>query len=101
MTSPISRILDWLKAGYPEGVPPNDWPPVLGVLRRTLEESDIESIADDLAYQCVSNGVEPVTADQIREMVKSHAFQHSTPEDLARVSAKLAAGGWPLAHQPE
>lgn len=99
--SPIARILAWLRAGYPDGIPPNDIPPVLGVLRRNLTEADIEAIADELALQSVSNGAEPVTADQIRAMVHDQALQRPTEDDLRRVSAKLAAGGWPLAADPE
>jgi hypothetical protein len=100
MPAPVSRILDWLKAGYPEGISPTDYPPVLGVLHRVLTDRDIEAIADELALQSVSNGVEPITSDDIRRMVREHAFQHCTPEELSRVSAQLAAGGWPLA-KPE
>ncbi|MFT4080949.1 MAG: DUF3349 domain-containing protein [Nocardioides sp.] len=96
-SSTVSRILGWLKAGYPDGIPPNDYPPVLGVLRRNLTETDIEAIADDLALHSVSAGDVPVTADDIRAMVREHIFQSATGEDLARVSAHLAAGGWPLA----
>jgi hypothetical protein len=96
MATRASRILDWLKAGYPEGIAPNDYPPVLGVLHRVLTDRDIEAIADDLALQSVSNGVEPITADDVRAMVREHAFQRCSPEELRRVSAQLAAGGWPL-----
>jgi hypothetical protein len=41
-----------------------------------------------------------VTAEDIRAMVRDHAFQPATPEDLRRVSAALALGGWPLASEP-
>ena len=95
--SPVAKILNWLKAGYPEGIPPRDFPSVLQVLRRNLGDADIESIADDLALQSVSNGSEPVSAEHIRAMVREHAFQTATPDDLLRVSAALARGGWPLA----
>jgi hypothetical protein len=37
-----------------------------------------------------------VTADQVRAMVREHAFQSCTADDMARVSAQLARGGWPL-----
>lgn len=100
-TTALRKILGWLKAGYPEGIPPRDYPPVLGVLRRNLTDSDIEEIADELALQSVSLGEEPVTGEQIREMVRSMSFQQATDEDLARVSAHLAAGGWPLASDVE
>lgn len=96
-SSPVARILDWLRAGYPEGIPLNDFPPVLGVLRRALTEADIDAIADELAMQSMSNGVQPVTADQIRAMVHDQALQSPTEQDLRRVSARLAAAGWPLA----
>ena len=92
----VGRILDWLRAGYPEGIPPSDYPPVLNVLRRNLTDADIEAISDELALQSISVGV-PVTADDIRTMVHDQTFQSCTPDDIRRVSARLAAGGWPLA----
>lgn len=97
MTSAIGKILEWLKAGYPQGIPPNDYPSVLGVLRRNMSDEEIVSISDELAMQSVSNGDVPVTAAQIRDMVRTMAFQHATPEDVQRVSANLARAGWPLA----
>jgi hypothetical protein len=95
--SPIAKMLNWLRAGYPEGIPASDFPSVLLVLHRNLGDVDIESIADDLALQSVSNDSAPVTADHIREMVREHAFQSASEEDIRRVSAELARGGWPLA----
>ena len=92
----VGRMLEWLRAGYPEGIPPYDYPSVLGVLHRNLTDADIEAIADQLALQSVSEGVVPVTADDVRRMVREHAFQRATPDDIARVSGHLAAGGWPV-----
>ena len=95
--SPVAKVLNWLRAGYPEGIPQRDFPSVLMVLRRNLTDSEIEAIADDLALQSISNDSQPVTADDIRAMIKGHALQTATPDDLLRVSAALARGGWPLA----
>jgi len=95
--SPVVRILNWLKAGYPEGIPQNDFPSVLLVLHQNLSDDDIDAIADELAIQSVSNGVAPVTADHIRDIVREKAFQTASDDDIRRVSARLAAGGWPLA----
>ena len=89
-------MLDWLRAGYPEGVPPSDYVALLGVLRRNFTDSDIEAIADELALQSVSNGVQAVTVDDVRAMVRSLGLQSASEEDLRRVSANLARGGWPL-----
>jgi hypothetical protein len=90
-------MLTWLRAGYPEGIPQRDFPSVLLVLQQNVSETEIEAIADDLALQSVSNGAAPVSAEQIRDMVRDHTFQAATDEDLRRVSAVLARGGWPLA----
>lgn len=95
-SSPVARILEWLRAGYPHGIPPADYPPVLGVLRRKLTDEEIETVADELALQSVSAGDVPVSAADIRQMVREHAFQRCSPDDIARVSALLARGGWPL-----
>jgi Protein of unknown function (DUF3349) len=95
--SPVAKVLNWLRAGYPNGIPQNDFPSVLMVLRRNLTDLEIEAIADDLALESISNDSKPVTAEDIRSMVKGLAFQTATPDDLRRVSAALARGGWPLA----
>ena len=97
--SPIAKILNWLKAGYPEGIPAHDFPSVLMVLRRNLTDGEIVSIADDLALKSISNDSEPVTAEHIRAMIQQHAFQTATPDDLRRVSSMLASGGWPLSSE--
>jgi hypothetical protein len=95
--SPIAKVLNWLRAGYPDGIPQHDFPSILMVLRRNLTDGEIEAIADDLALQSISNESRPVTADDVHAMIKGHAFQTATPDDLLRVSAALARGGWPLA----
>ena len=97
--SPVSRVLNWLKAGYPEGIPQRDFPSVLMVLHRNLTDVEIESIADELALESISKGSEPVSSEDIRAMVRDRTFQTATPDDLLRVSAVLARGGWPLASE--
>lgn len=90
----FARILDWLRAGYPSGIPSTDYVPILEVLHRNLTEEEIEMLADQLAEQ--ADGA-PITADDIRAMVREHVFERCSDEDLIRVSVRLAAGGWPLA----
>ena len=45
----------------------------------------------------VSQNSEAYLMEQIRELIRSYALQEATDKDVARVSAHLAAGGWPLA----
>lgn len=89
-----TRVLGWLRAGYPEGVPVQDYIPLIGVLRRNLTDEDIAAITADLGDQW---GGKPFTADEIRRMIEDTAIQQASEDDIARVSAHLFAGGWPLA----
>lgn len=90
----LSRVLGWLRAGYPEGVPQGDYVALLGILQRRLTAEEVEEIAGALAEAATPG--EPVTAEDIREMIRSDVLLDASDEDVARVSARLAAGGWPL-----
>lgn len=89
-------VLDWLRAGYPEGIPPADYLPILGVLQRRLTSEEIGSIAEGLVEQS-SSSAQPVTRADIEAMVRQTHLQPASDADVSRVSARLAAAGWPLA----
>jgi hypothetical protein len=95
-TSLAQSVLDWLRAGYPEGIPAQDYLPILGVLRRRLTATEIHSIAVGLAEQS-SGSARPISQADIEAMIQQTVYQRALPSDVARVSARLAAGGWPLA----
>ena len=44
---------------------------------------------------------DPITTRDIEEMINTAVLQPASPQDVARVSARLAAGGWPLADHRE
>jgi hypothetical protein len=90
----LARVVDWLRAGYPEGVPRTDVPPLLAVLSRRLTPEEVDSIAADLA--AAADDPTEVGADDIRALISEHLLEDARPEDVARVSARLAGGGWPL-----
>jgi hypothetical protein len=95
----LTRTLDWLRAGYPTGVPKHDYIALLGVLRVKLSEDEIRKIARDLAEESQKHD-EPITSEDIEKIIDEQMLQDATPADVARVSAHLAAGGWPLADPP-
>ena len=96
----LSRAVGWLRAGYPAGVPRQDYVALLGVLRRKLTEEEVRKIAIDLADRSLLARADPITPADIEEMVHASMLQPASPEDVVRVSARLAAGGWPLADPP-
>ncbi|MET3804182.1 hypothetical protein ABIB25_001168 [Nakamurella sp. UYEF19] len=89
----ISSVLHWLRKGYPEGVPPKDYFPLIALLRRRLDDAELDQIVEYLT----SNG--GVTADRADVMaaIEKVANEDPTDEDVALVAARLAAAGWPLA----
>ena len=95
----VTRSVEWLRAGYPAGVPRGDYVALLGLLRRKLTEEEIQKIARDLATQSLLSD-DPISAEDIEAMISDSVLQEASPDDVARVSAHLAAGGWPLVDPP-
>jgi hypothetical protein len=96
----MTRAVEWLRAGYPAGAPRQDYVVLLGVLRRELTEEEVHKIAVDLGDRSLLSGERPISTGDIEEMIRGSVLQEATPEDVVRVSARLAAGGWPLADPP-
>lgn len=100
----ITRVVGWLRAGYPEGIPGTDYPPLLALLSRRLTGEEVESIAADLASS--AGGPADLSEDDIRRLIRERLWDGASAEDVARVSGRLAAAGWPLgtveeAEQPQ
>ena len=96
----LIRAVEWLRAGYPAGVPRGDYVALLGLLRRKLTDEEIHKIAQDLASHSQRTS-DPITTTDIEEMINNSVLQEASAEVVARVSARLAAGGWPLADPPQ
>jgi hypothetical protein len=87
----LSKIIEWLRAGYPEGVPDVDYIPLFALLGSQLTNDEVNAIADELA-----NESKPESAETIRKAITDVAHHKPTDADVNRVRARLAAGGWPL-----
>jgi hypothetical protein len=94
MTPPafLRAIIGWLRAGYPEGVPRVDYVPLFALLGSQLTEDEVGSIADELALTGDADSKEA-----IKEAIARATHEKPTESEIARVRARLAAGGWPLA----
>lgn len=94
MVFSFSRILDWLRAGYPHGVPGEDYIALLGVLQRHLTDAEIVKVVEQIRG---ARGEEPIGDDEIRRRIEHLLRGHASEQDVRRVAARLAGGGWPLA----
>ena len=88
----LNRIIEWLRAGYPEGVPEHDYIPLFALLGSQLTNDEVTLIGDELAFSSA-----PESAEAIKKAIAD--VTHTTPNDadINRVRSHLAAGGWPLA----
>jgi hypothetical protein len=91
----LQSVVDFLRKGYPEGVPPQDYIPLFALLRRRLTDEEVAQIADDLASQTPDEQA----SNAIRAAI-SHVLDETPSEsDVDRVREQLAAAGWePPAH---
>src|SRR6478672_12724281 len=92
-------ILNWLRAGYPEGVPGPDRVPLLALLRATpLTEDQVKEVVKNLTADgstAVADG--SIDDDEIATFISDVTHHDAGPDNVKRVAAKLAAAGWPLA----
>ena len=88
------HVLDWLHEGYPQGVPPKDYFPLLALLLRSLSEEEVVKAARTIVRH--TDADTPVTEDQIREVIRQVIAKEPNPEEINQVASRLASVGWPL-----
>lgn len=91
----LQKVLDWLKAGYPQGIPQSDYVALLAVLHRRLTDYEVHLVVEELITERVASN-EIARAD-IEAAIARVAKEQPGEDDIARVASRLAAGGWPLA----
>ena len=91
----LGRIIGWLRAGYPQGVPQSDYVALFAVLHRHLTDYEVVAIAEELVAD--RNPKSEISHTDIENAITRFAIEQPDPQDVARVASHLAAGGWPLA----
>jgi len=89
----LTKVVNWLRAGYPEGVPPTDTFPVLALLSGRLSTDEVKAVANELMDRGDFDHIDiGVAITQLTDDLPR-------PEDIERVRERLAAKGWPLDDQ--
>src|SRR4051794_6575815 len=91
MAAVLQSLVDYFRGGYPEGVPEQDYVPLFALLRRDVSDDELEAVADEL----VRTGSMP-SRKEIENTIRRLTTVLPADADIARVHARLAAGGWPL-----
>jgi hypothetical protein len=89
--SVLSAIVDFLRVGYPEGVPQQDYIPLLALLRRQLSDEEVREVVASLL------GEGRPDAESVDRAIRDVTKEPPLQGDVARVASRLAAAGWPLA----
>jgi hypothetical protein len=94
-TGLVQRVLRWLRAGYPDGVPQRDYVALLGILRRNLTDTELGQVVGQLASEADA-GEQLLTRHVVERRIADVVKGPVEADDVGRVSARLAAAGWPL-----
>jgi Protein of unknown function (DUF3349) len=86
----LNSIIAWLHAGYPEGIPPTDYFPVLALLSRRLTNDEVKAVASELMQRGDFDQID------IGVVITQFTDELPSPEDIERVRQRLALKGWPL-----
>lgn len=86
----LTSIVSWLRAGYPEGIPPTDSFAVLALLALRLTNDEVQAVASELMRRGEFDQID------IGVVITQFTDDLPSPDDVERVRARLAANGWPL-----
>lgn len=93
----LGRMVGWLTVGYPDGIPATDRFAVVALLKRRLTDRQIHEIVEALTSESAAVRTDGYVSDaEIEELTRRVMSEQPSGADLARVSARLAAAGWPL-----
>lgn len=90
MNTFLAKIVAWITAGYPEGVPGPDRVPLMSLLNRRLTNDEIKAVAQDLMNLGEFDHID------IGVLITQMTDELPRDEDIERVRERLAAKGWPL-----
>lgn len=90
MTKFLAKIVAWITAGYPEGVPGPDRVPLFALLKPRLTDDEVKTVAKELMGRGEFDAVD------IGVLITQITNELPDPADIERVRNRLSAKGWPL-----
>lgn len=89
LPAPLQAIVDFVRKGYPQGVPERDYLPLFALLRRRLTDEEVAEIAAALVD-------EPATAQHpaaISAAIERLISETPSESDIERVRVRLVEAG--------
>ena len=88
----LESIVNWLRQGYADGVPPQDYVPLLEVLHRRLTDTEVDAIVKNL----LESDDSPITVEDIERATQARVLESPSEADLVRVASRLEGHGAPV-----
>lgn len=85
----LTAILDWLRQGYPQGVPPQDRFPLIALLARRLTDEQVEWVAE----QATAYDAAPISRVDAQVLITKVTNELPSGDDIERVRRHLVAAG--------
>ncbi len=93
MPSPsvLQSLIDFVRKGYPQGVPQQDYIPLLALLGTRLSQDEISGVALGL----IATAPDEQSSQAIREGIERATHQPPSEADVERVRQRLEAAATP------
>jgi hypothetical protein len=84
----LESVVAWVRKGYPEGVPRQDYIPLLALLKRRMSDEELAQVAHELA---ASGEDDPMT---IAAAIERLTHEEPSVADIQRVQEHMRQTGW-------
>jgi hypothetical protein len=86
---PLQAIIDFVRKGYPHGVPEHDYLPLFALLRRRLSDDEVAEVAAALADEPLASQNPAAISDAIQKLI----LEAPSDADIERVRVHLQEAG--------
>jgi hypothetical protein len=84
----LESIIAWVRKGYPDGIPRQDYIPLLALLKRRMTDDELAAVAREIAG---SGDDDPAS---ISLAIEALIHEEPSATDIERVREHIAQSGW-------
>lgn len=86
----LQTVVDFVRKGYPQGLPQQDYLPLFALLRRRLSDEEVNELAAELAATTFDAQISASVSAAIERLTN----EPPSAVDVDRVLGHLRAAGW-------
>jgi hypothetical protein len=99
LSANLQRVLNWLHAGYPQGIPQQDYYPLLAFLARSLKADEVSEVVS--ALEAEEQLGHQTTTEDVRAAIEAVTKSPALAGDVERIEHRLREHGWELRPVPD